>query len=473
MSITKFIVSIIIPIILSHPAYKQNTYFFFDPVTNNACDETNYWTPFDKSTTCYRFVSVTMNDSESNDKIKIMLDHNIGISDFSKYKTVLKEKTSNWKRYKGTIDLIDQSLIFKIMKYKKEPAYKSPAKPPFKLGSYTSNSEYIIKGKHINERGYWTKTIHKIKFAYAIDINGNNVISPLQEKYGLRPVLDIEKSLLKTNSQNIDISNIVKKGKKIAKNYEEKKYDGHIYQQLQGFTVTKDKLIFMSSNNDNPSKSVMYSYKLYSIDTLYKKKYDSTGHGNGMTYNTKEDKVLLLGPGKVIMYNSNTLNKEKEFPNSKYPSFNAIGYNYNSNVYIGHGARKLFVTDTVKMEKLYEWGTTMFETSQDLEYYNGFAFFCSTDWGSNSDYQNYSFFKVGVNIINVYDVRLDQDKNPTKNFGRLICRLQISGLGEIESISFRGGYVYFGFAVHKKHEPSYVFYKVDYKQLAKEVKKIS
>ena len=201
MSITKFVVAIIIPIILSHPAYKQNTYFFFDPVTNNACDETNYWTPFDKSTTCYRFVSVTMNDSESNDKIKIMLDHNIGISDFSKYKTVLKEKTSNWKRYKGTIDLIDQSLIYKIMKYKKEPAYKSPAKPPFKLGSYTSNSEYIIKGKHINERGYWTKTIHKIKFAYAIDINGNNVISPLQEKYGLRPVLDIEKSLLKTNSQ--------------------------------------------------------------------------------------------------------------------------------------------------------------------------------------------------------------------------------------------------------------------------------
>ena len=68
-------------------------------------------------------------------------------------------------------------------------------------------------------------------------------------------------------------------------------------------------------------------------------------------------------------------------------------------------------------------GSTIFETSQDLEYYNGYAFFCTSDWGSKSDYQNYSFFKVGVNIINVYDVRLDQDKNPIKNFGRLICRL--------------------------------------------------
>ena len=111
----------------------------------------------------------------------------------------------------------------------------------------------------------------------------------------------------------------------------------------------------MSSNNDNPSKSVMYSYKLNSIDTLYKKKYDSTGHGNGMTYNTKDDKVLLIGRGKIIMYNSNTLEKEKEFSRPKYPSFNSIGYNYNSNVYVGYGKRRLFVVDTVKMEKLYEW----------------------------------------------------------------------------------------------------------------------
>ena len=109
----KLIFAIIIPISICHPSYQLNTYFFFDPVSNAACDETNYWTPFDQSTTCYRFVSVTMNDSENNDKIKIMLDHNIGISDFSKYKEVLKEKTSKWSRYKGTIDLIDEPLIYK------------------------------------------------------------------------------------------------------------------------------------------------------------------------------------------------------------------------------------------------------------------------------------------------------------------------------------------------------------------------
>ena len=477
MSFTiKIIFAIIIPISICHPSFQQNTHFFFDPVSKAPCDETNYWTPFDQSTTCYRFISVTMNDSENNDKIKIMLDHNIGTSDFSKYKTVLKEKTSKWSRYKGIIDIIDEPLIYKIMKYTKKPEYKLPSNPPFRLGYFSSNSDYIIKGKSINERGYWTKTVYKIKFAYAIDKNGANVISPHQEIYGLRPVLNIEKSLLKTNSKNIDITSLIKSGTIISKNYEKKTYDGLIYKQLQGFTVTKDQLIFMSSNNANRAKSVMYSYKLNDINTLYKKKYDSTGHGNGMTYNSKEDKVLVVGPDsykKIYLYNANTLAKEKEYPYPQYPIFGGIGYDYNNNLYVGHRGRRLFLTDTVKIEKLYEWGVTWFETAQDLEYYNGYVFFCSTDAGANSNYQNYSFLKKGTNVIHVYDVKLDKNNNPTKNFGRLICKLQIYGLGELESISFRKGFVYIGFAVHKQNAPVYVFYKLDYKKFAKEIKKIS
>ena len=471
----KLICAILIPISICHPSYQLNTYFFFNPVSNDACDETNYWTPFDQSTTCYRFVSVTMNDSENNNKIKIMLDHNIGISDFSKYKAVLKEKTSKWSRYKGTIDIIDESLIYKIMKYTKKPDYKLPSKPAYKLSYYTSNSDYIIKGKKINEGGYWTKTVYKIKFAYAIDINGVNIISPHQEKLGLRPVLNIEKSLLKTNSENIDITRLLKSGTIIAKNYEQKEYDGLIYKQLQGFTVTKDQLIFMSSNNANRAKSVMYSYKLNDINTLYKKKYDRTGHGNGMTYNSKEDKVLLVGPNsykKVFLYNANTLEKEKEYPSPQYPVFGSIGYDYNNNLYVGQSGRRLFLADTKKIEKLYEFGITTFEIGQDLEYYNGYVFYCTTDAGINSA-EKYGFLKKGSNVIHVYDVKLDKNNNPTKNFGRLICKLQMSGLGELESISFRKGYAYIGFAVHKKNVPVYVFYKLDYKQLAKEVKKIS
>ena len=76
------------------------------------------------------------------------------------------------------------------------------------------------------------------------------------------------------------------------------------------------------------------------------------------------------------------------------------------------------------------------------------------------------------NIIYVYDMNLDKNKNPSKNFGRLVQRLFIRGLGELEGISFRGGYVYFGFAPHSLLSYSYVFYKMEYKQLEKEIKKL-
>ena len=69
--------------------FKQNTFFFFDPVTNEPCNENNYWTPFDQSTTCYRFVSLVMNDTNKTNTIRIMLGHNVGVSNYSNYKNVL------------------------------------------------------------------------------------------------------------------------------------------------------------------------------------------------------------------------------------------------------------------------------------------------------------------------------------------------------------------------------------------------
>lgn len=45
--------------------------------------------------------------------------------------------------------------------------------------------------------------------------------------------------------------------------------------------------------SSNPEKGVMYSYDINNIDTLYNKDYSNTGHGNGMTYNSKKDKVLI------------------------------------------------------------------------------------------------------------------------------------------------------------------------------------
>ena len=475
LSFSFFIFSIIIPLFLGYPKFNQNNFFFFDPVSNKPCGETNYWTPFDQSTTCYRFVSITTDDTKEKPSISIMLDHNIGVSNFANYKNVLKTKTKNWTRYKGTVNIIEEAKINKIMKYASKPTKSSSVAPPYKIGHYCSNSNYIIKGKIVNEKGYWTKTSYNVNLIYAIDENGNNILASPSRELGIRPVLEIEKSLLVADSGVIDISSIVKKAEVIKYKHENKQYGGYIYKQLQGFTVTKDKLVYLSSNNNNREKSVLYSYKLNSIHNLYKKEYGTTGHGNGMTYNSKTNKVLVIGPHeyqKVYMYNGDSLLKEKEYPKEAYPQYTAIGYDYNDDLYVGHFSKKLFLADSQNMKKLYEFGVQMFEAGQDLEYYNGYTYYCTTDLSAPSKYQTYSFYKKMDNIIYVYDMNLDKNKNPTKNFGRLVQRLFISGLGELEGISFRGGYVYFGFAPHKLLSYSYVFYKVEYKQLEKEIKKL-
>ena len=464
--------SLFFHLLACHKVFKLNTFFFFDPVSETPCNETNYWTPFDQSTTCYRFVSVTSLDSPEKEKIKIMLDHNIARSNYTNYVSTLKKKTAKWKRYNGTIDIIDEKTIYKLLKYQNEPDLKTPSKPPYKIGHFCSNSDYTINGKKTNQKGYWTKTVQSVNLIYAIDHNCRNFITSTSTVLGIRPVLEIEKSLLLADSGVIDITKIIKKGTKIQLKHEKTKYGGIIYKQLQGFTVTKDKLAFISGNNQNREKSVLYTYKLNDLKKIHKKEYSTFGHGNGMTYNSKLNKLLIIGPNeyqKVYLLNEENLKKEEEYSYLKYPGYTAIGYDEDHDLYVGHYGKKIFLADTKKMSKLYEFGITIFEAGQDLEYYNGYIFDCTTDGGANFIYQSYSFYNYLDNIIYVYDVKLDKNKNPTKNFGRLTARLIMSGLGELESISFRDGYVYLGF----NFKGFYTFYKFKYKSLAKEVKIIS
>ena len=83
----------------SHPEYKLNTLFYFDPETNNKCDETNYCTPFNQKTTCYRFINLELKDTSEKETIKLIIVHNIAYSDFNSYK--LKNKRSKPKMEKS------------------------------------------------------------------------------------------------------------------------------------------------------------------------------------------------------------------------------------------------------------------------------------------------------------------------------------------------------------------------------------
>ena len=400
--------------------FNLSTFFFFDPVSNKLCTEKNYWTIFDNDTTCYRWISITHPDTNTSNKIKLMLDHNIGVGDFINYKSVLKEKTKDWARYKDEVDIIDEDSIFQLMKYENKPdKINNKTIPTIIVNPYSAQSFYILDGKMINEKGYWTKTSFDDETAYAIDFNGNNEVIPKSSIYGIRPIINIKKSLLKTDSGILDITELIKtKSNYIHIDIETELYDGYKYEVLQGITTTEDKLFFMSSNNINIEKGVMYSYQLNNFNTIYKKDYSDTGHGNGMTYNSKKGKILTL--------------------------------------YVGRANHRIFFADTENMRKKYEFGTFTFETTQDLEYFNGYIFDCASDFGLPHIYQVYSFYP-GYEIIYIYSSKFDVNKKPDKNFGKFIKRLSVKDLGELESISFRNGNVYFGFG-----KKGYNFYVLNY-----------
>ena len=449
--------------ILEIRAYNLSTYFFFDPVSNNPCTEKNYWTPFDNETTCYRWISITNPDTNTSRTIKLMLDHNIATSNFSEYKKTLEEKTSNWVRYKNTIDIIDEDTIFNLMQYPNKPDKANKVVPELVINPFSSQSYYIYDGKAINQKGYWTKTSYDEETAYTIDISGNNEVVSKTEIYGIRPIINIEKKLLNIDSGVINITNILEKCNYIHYNVEDKLYDGFKYEVLQGFTLSNDKLFFMSSNNNNPEKGVLYSYKLNDINNIYKYDYSNTGHGNGMTYNTKTGKILTLGYYGVCEYDPDTLMREKDYDRPYFPGYSAIGYDYDVDLYVGRANHRIFFADSSSMKKIYEFGISMFETQQDLEYNKGYIFDCASDFGLPHIYQKYSFY-AGYELFYIYDAKFDENGKPTKNFGRLVKRLIMKGFGELESVSFRNGNIYLGFG-----KKGYNFYYMNYDKFVADI----
>ena len=67
-----------------------------------------------------------------------MLDHNIGTSNYSNYKIVLKEKTNNWQKYKGIIDIIDEDTIYDLMKYSNKPNKDNKSIPSVIINFFSS-----------------------------------------------------------------------------------------------------------------------------------------------------------------------------------------------------------------------------------------------------------------------------------------------------------------------------------------------
>ena len=428
--------------------YNLNDLIFYDPIKNSNCNENNYWTIFNQDTTCYRFLSISLDDTSESETLELILDHDLTFDIFEKSEEILKNYTSNWKNIIN-IELISQQKLFEILKSNEQPNLKKmKIQAPYNGHLFTNTKTYNNKNLY-NVGGYWTKDIFldNNSFAYALTDDGYNSLINTNSKLGIRPKITIEKKFIYSTKLFSNITNLFfesssKWVKYPAKN---KTYFGFSYGNLQGFTVTNDYLIFHSANDSNPYYGLLYMYSGQNKEytKLKKTSYGKTGHGNGLTFNSRKNTLLVASAN----YYQNTLEynlEDLKLINNYTKGFCGIGYDYDNDLYVGYIDRRVYFINTDTFEEVYSFDLTSFETTQDIEYFNGYVFFVTTNFFAGDSYQKYSFYKTGSNIIYVYNAKFENGK-PSKKFGMLEDILYLQSLGELEAVEFLDDKVFFGF----------------------------
>lgn len=444
--------------------YSIGDFVYYDPVTTKACNHTNYWTPYNTNSTCYRFVVLTVDDSSSKSTLKIMLDHDIGNSTFANYKTVLEKETSSWNRYSGDIDIIDEDTLYNVMKLESKPTLDNiSVNGGVSLGFLMVNTMYTTNKVTNSYYGYWTKNVYEAdsSYAYTVTEYANNRLVETNKSRGVRPVLVIDKSLLKKSPVSTNIDSLVKNGQEYK--YKQQSQTDSNYKHLQGFTLTKNKLVFHSMHVGDANKGLVFTYSGDNYQTLDKYDYRDTAHGNDMTYNSKTNKVLLLVNGDIHEYNGDTITYEKTYDTNDY---SAIGYDDKWNYYYVYSNQRIYLINN-NLEKLYSFDHITLSIKQGMEYHNGYLYLSTSESKCPNMYQIYCLEDEWSATTYVYNVKLNEDGTPSKDFGRLVDKLYIGpGIGELESVSFQNNQMFFGYATRKTDSTYlYKFYSIPYEKI--------
>jgi cell division protein FtsI/penicillin-binding protein 2 len=139
--------------------FRGDEFIFFDPINNNKnsfCNHTNYWTIFNNKTSCFRFVILSINDSNENSFLEILLDHNINFDNYTNALNIIKNLKKIWKNYDNEIYLISEETISKIMKLKVLPNLNGnlTVNGGSEFSRFSLNSEYYINNVEYNFKGF-------------------------------------------------------------------------------------------------------------------------------------------------------------------------------------------------------------------------------------------------------------------------------------------------------------------------------
>ncbi len=465
--------------VFAYDKYTLEDYVFFDPVSSSPCDYTNYWTPYNQNTTCYRFVVLNPNDTASEPTIKVLLDHDVDYGTYSQASTILSDLASTWTRFTGNITLADEDTIKNLMKLENYPTVTNDVIQGLvnKVPVYNLvTNMYVIKNKEVDSHdAYWLSgTTNNDGFAYVMVDSGDNSLEMKNSLLGIRPMITIQKDLVTKSPSQTNLNSIVNSATefKFPKSAE---YDGYTYNGLQGFTMANSKLVFGSFNSNNSGKGLMSVYNGNDLATFELDKYGAFGQMNGMTYNSKTNSILLVGPegySKVFEFDGEQFEQTNTI-DVLYDKYSAIGFapgntSSNTDYYIGHMNRKVYFLNS-DFEQVYSFDVPHYLTGQDLEYRNGYIYCTASDAGEPNNYQLYGF-KANSARIYVYNAKFKRDGTPENGFGRLvkvyyidnINKDNLGGIGTIQGISFDSSYTWLGYnaSTYDSNYP-YKFYRLN------------
>ena len=483
----------------TYTAYDFQDWIYYDPVTGSSdCGVDNYWTFYNTDTTCYRFFMAERNDNSSKSTVSLILDHNAGYGNFASVSTVLSDTSAAWQNYGGQLSLITENNLMTLLTIQEIPSiYKDSSgihtvDRDGKYYRYASNTESFIDGNLQNGHGYWTSTTREFDgttYAYTLTEAGWNRLVNVAENRGIRPVITLDKSKIAGSSHGVtDITSLVLN----AQNYEYA-YGTHgstTFQQLQGFTVTdgnfknsgSDDLIFYSSNSGDSNNGLVFGYTGSGFNTSLNGScgdnpcyFTGTGHGNDMTYNTRNHNVYILGGSYIWQYNG-TSNPTQYVQNSTssigYREPNASNGTNAQDMYFVNSGFRVYLTDGSFNNK-YMLDATTDEIGQGFEYHNGYLYYATstTNIPCAADYHHCGSFNSMSGVVDVYNVKLNSDGTPNKNFGKRVKRFYTNGDNlkmELESISFRDGKAYLGYSAQHYVDPNkpFKFYSFDYSDVA-------
>lgn len=250
-----FFISIIIGIenisAVSASDYRVGKFIYYDPVNNKTCTSNNYWTVYNQNTTCYRWAVIkTYADIGV---IRIMIDHDIGLSNFEDRVEVFEDAIEAWdipplseeqKEYLGIasssngngIGNLGTNMVMKLSEGnhpdlsgdRYELNSKWVSKSPFEFAYYikkapnlikfiSSNIQFYKNGtllynynsfgnnsylfsdiKTDNKEGYWLSDTIKEhpkdigNYVFYMDAEGNMALSSENDIRGVRPTVYID-----------------------------------------------------------------------------------------------------------------------------------------------------------------------------------------------------------------------------------------------------------------------------------------